>query len=195
MNIKYTVRSYTYGIHARMCTLDVPTMKSRVLVRKLSVLKRVMGRDADNLSGCVLLALCGEVDSLCQVRKCKEMEEGFGTGFIEMMIAGRKECCLREMKKVICSIDRRTVLVKYAEKAPTIAKVAEHLGWVKLWDQTLDLGGKAVLGLQMISRVMSHHGRGMHPYHLCKEETALGDVTLLEHIITTHGSPPRTAST
>ena len=78
------------------------------------------------------------------------------------------------------------VLVKCAEKAPMIAKVAEHLGWAKLWDQTLDLGGKAVLGLQMISRAMSHHGRGIQPCHLCKEETALRDVTLLEHIITAH---------
>ena len=69
-----------------------------------------------------------------------------------------------------------------------IAKAAKHLGWAKLRDQTLDLGGKAVLGLQMVSRVMSHHGRGMHLCHLYKEETALGDVTytLLEHIITTH---------
>ena len=95
-------------------------------------------------------------------------------------------CCMRKMKKVICSKDRRIVLGKCAEKTPMIAKVEEHLSWAKLWDQTLDLGGKAVLGLQMISRVMSHHGRGMHPCHLCKEETALGDVTLLEHIITTH---------
>ena len=28
----------------------------------------------------------------------------------------RKECCLMELKKVICNIDRRMVLVKYAKK-------------------------------------------------------------------------------
>ena len=93
---------------------------------------------------------------------------------------------MREMKKAICSVDRWTVLVKRAEKVLIIAKVAEHLGWEKLWNQTLDLGGKAVLRLQMLSGVMSHHGSGMHPCHLCKEETAPGDVTLLERIITPH---------
>ena len=69
--------------------LDVPTMKSGVLVRKLGFLKRVMGRDAGKLSGCVVLGLCSEVDLLCLVRECKELEESFGTGFREMMIAGR----------------------------------------------------------------------------------------------------------
>ena len=66
------------------------------------------------------------------------------------------------------------------EKAPMIAKVAKHLyiGWSKLWDQTLCLGGRAVLGLQNISRAMSHRGRGIHPCHLFKEETTLRDVTL-----------------
>ena len=34
-----------------------------------------MGKDADNLSGCVVLALCSEVDSLRLVRECKELEE------------------------------------------------------------------------------------------------------------------------
>ena len=56
-----------------------------------------------------------------------------------------------------------------------------------MWDQNLDIVGKAVIGLQMISKAMGHHGRGMHPcWYLCKEETALVDVTLLEHLITTH---------
>ena len=117
---------------AAITTLDVPTMKSRVLVRKLRFPKRVKGRDADNFSGYVVLVLCDEVDSLCLVRECKELEEIFGTSFTEMVIAGRKECCLKEMKKMACSINRRMVLVKCAEKTLIIAKVAEHLGWAKL---------------------------------------------------------------
>ena len=166
-------------------TLLVPTMKSRVLVRKLGFLKRVISRDDDSLSGSVLLGLCGEVDLLCRVRECRELLEGFGTCFTKE-VTGRNECCLREMKKVIFGIDRRMLLENCAEKAPLIAKVAEHLGWEKLWVQTLDVGGKAVLGLQMISRTMSHHGRGEHQCQLCRDVTALEDVTLLKHILATH---------
>ena len=163
---------------------DVPTMKCRVLTRKLGLLKRVMGRDSDSLSGCVVLALCNEADSLCLVRECRELEESFGTCFTKM-ITSKKECCLREMKKAIIGVDRRMLLEKCAEKAPMIAKVAELPGWAKLWDHTLDLGGKAVLGLQMISRAMSHHGRGKHPCHLCEDHTLKED-SVLEHILASH---------
>ena len=62
------------------------------------------------------------------VRECRELEEGFGTCFTKM-ITSKKECCLREMKKAIIGVDRRMLLEKCAEKAPMIAKVAEHQGW------------------------------------------------------------------
>lgn len=50
-------------------------MKCRVLVRKLGFLRRVMAGDMDSLSGSVVLALCDEVESICLVRECREMED------------------------------------------------------------------------------------------------------------------------
>ena len=47
------------------------------------------------------------------------------------------------MKKNIVGEDRRMLVEKSAEKYPMIAKMAEHLGWDKLWDHFLDLGWKA----------------------------------------------------
>ena len=58
---------------ATVIVLDVPSMKCRILVRKLRFLKRMMDRDADRLSGSVVLALCNDVDSLCLVRECREL--------------------------------------------------------------------------------------------------------------------------
>ena len=77
---------------------------------------------------------------------------------------------------------------KCGEKAPMIAKVAESPGWAKLWDHTLDLGWKAVQGLKMLSRAMSHHGKGERPCHLCESDTenSLEEETLLDHILTSH---------
>ena len=103
-------------------------MKGRVLVRKLGFLKRVMGRGTDSLSGCVVLALCNEVDSICLVRECRELEESFGTRFTEA-ITCTNLCCLREMKNAIMEVDRRRLLERCEEKAPMIAKVAECPGW------------------------------------------------------------------
>ena len=56
---------------AAIATFDVPTMKCRVLVRKIGFLWRVMGSDLDSLSGFVVLALCNKVDSICLVSKCR----------------------------------------------------------------------------------------------------------------------------
>ena len=70
---------------AAITALHVPTMKSRVLVRKLGFLKRVMSRDVYSLSGSVLLALCGEADLLCLVSECRELHGG---GFWNMFYKG-----------------------------------------------------------------------------------------------------------
>ena len=64
------------------------------------------------------------------------------------------------MKETIYQQDGQKVVDRCWEEAPVIAKVARRVGWARLWDATLDVGGKAVRGLQMLSRVMSHHGRG-----------------------------------
>ena len=75
------------------------------------ILERVMDRDADCLSGSVVLALSSDLDSLCLVRECRDLEESFGTCFTGM-ITSKEGCCLREMKKNIAAVDRRMLLEK-----------------------------------------------------------------------------------
>ena len=65
-----------------------------------------------------------------------------------------------------------------------IAEVARQVGWARLWDATLDIGGKAVRGLQMLSRVMSHHGRGSQPSPRC--DAAALQSSVLDHILEHH---------
>ena len=60
-----------------------------------------------------------------------------------------------------------------------------RIGWARLWDGALNCGGKAVRGLQMLSRAMSHHGRGSQPCQLC--DTAPLQSTVLDHILCHHG--------
>ena len=72
------------------------------------------------------------------------------------------------------------------EKAPMIAKVAESPGWTKLWDNAIDLGWKPMLGLKMLSRAMSHHGRGKRPHHMCNTATPLLEKSVSDHILIRH---------
>ena len=71
---------------AAIVVLDIPTMKCRILVKKLGFLRRVMEGDLDSLRGSVMLALCDEVESICLVRECREMEECFRTHFTKDMM-------------------------------------------------------------------------------------------------------------
>ena len=45
--------------------------------------------------------------------------------------------------------------------APLIAQVERRAGWVRLWDAALDYGVSHTRGLQLLSRVLSHHGKGI----------------------------------
>ena len=94
------------------------------------------------------------------------MEECFGT-HLTNTIFSQKVCCLREMKKAIMKVDRRMMLERCVVKAPILPRWLKLFpGWAKLWDLALDLGWKAVLGLKMVSRAMSHQGRE-HPCYIC----------------------------
>ena len=77
-------------------------------------------------------------------------------------IMSRSAVSVREMKEVIYQRDRLKLVGRCWEKAPVIAEVANQVAWARLmgWDGAPNFGGKAVRGLQMLSRAMSHHGRG-----------------------------------
>ena len=111
--------------------------------------------------------------------------EPFGTGFTADIIYN-KELSLKIVKKTLYKKDKNARLEKCRDKAPFIAAVAEDIGWSKLWDRSTDLGQKAVMGLQMLSRVMGHHGRGNHPCHLCPSMDDRLQTPLLNHILGAH---------
>ena len=92
---------------------------------------------------------------------------------------------MRKMKKMLYELDKKKRSTKCLEKAPLIVEVAERVGWSRLWDAALDLGWKTVKGLQMVSRAMSHHGRGNHPCYLC-DVAPLSEASVLEHILVNH---------
>ena len=67
-----------------------------------------MTSDSDKLSGAVLLSMSHDMDSICLVRECRELE-GFATHFTEDIISSIA-CSYKEMKKDIMSIDKRNRL-------------------------------------------------------------------------------------
>ena len=81
--------------------------------------------------------------------------------------------------------DRLKSLEKCSQKASTIADVVKLGGnWPKLWDAALHLGTRHLRGLQTLSRLMSHHGRGSKPCPLCEKDKLCS--RLLDHYLTAH---------
>ena len=65
------------------------------------------------------------------------------------------------IKKDTRKIDKDNILKRCILKAPLIAQVVTAGGsWPKLWDTALHLGSKHLQGLQNLTRLMAHHGRG-----------------------------------
>ena len=158
--------------------LEVPSMRCRVLDSKLGFLPRVGTKSPDDLCGRVVLSLSDDIDSLCLVRECRELEEEFGTDLTNGIINGNGY----DRKEVLHRKDRIRQLERCKKKAP---QIAENIGWSKLWDMASDLGWKAVTGLQMLSRAMGHHGQGNHPCHE-SDDSIMDNESVLDHILKVH---------
>ena len=65
-----------------------------------------------------------------------------------------------------------------------IARLGRMVGWGRLWDVALDLGERHVRGLQNLSRLMGHHGRGEKPCPLCEKLT--DGKSVLQHVMKDH---------
>ena len=123
---------------------------------KLIFLMKVIRNNSDSWSGCVVLALCDDIKPLCLVRECRELEEWFGLN-LPNDILRRSACLAKEMNQPVYEQDKIKSAGRCLEKTPLIAKVAEHADWAWLLDAALDLHWKAVKGLLMLNRMMSHY--------------------------------------
>ena len=77
-------------------------------------------------------------------------------------------------------------LVRCREKASVIVRVEEEVGWRRLQDELLSFKLRHMEGLQALSGLMSHHGRGSKPCPFC-EEDSLAD-SVLNHVLARLGA-------
>ena len=113
-------------------------------------------------------SLSDDVESLCLVKECCELESTFGTNFTKDLLTDSNFVSKCVIRKTIRGIDREGLVLKCSTKSPFIGGVVKRGGsWPKLWDSTLHLGSRHTIGLQNLSRLMSHHRRGQHPCPLC----------------------------
>ena len=158
-------------------------MRSRILERKLGFLQRVLCASRGSLCGRVVETWCDSITSLCLVKECRELEEMCGVMLTDRMLKGELAWS-RSLKEEIRRVDHNLLVERCAVKAPLIAEVEESVGWARLWDGTLNFGIQHTRGLQVLSRVMSHHGRGCRPCPLC--ESAPLETSVFNHVLCEH---------
>ena len=168
---------------AACVTVRLQSVKNRMLARKLRFLQRVLQAEERSASGKVCLALCDDVMSMSVVKECRELEELCGVAVTEKLVNGDIHWS-REMIEDFRQLNHSRMLRRCSERAPLIVQVEERVGWARLWDATLDLGVHHIRGLQALSRLMSHHGRGCWPCPLCAVNPVDGPI--LEHILSSH---------
>ena len=89
----------------------------------------------DGIGGEMMRALSEEIDSLCLVNECRELEEGFGKSYTDGILWGEEGVSLREMRDEIRSADRDLLLERCVGKSRLVCRsgrgggMGETLGW------------------------------------------------------------------
>ena len=123
------------------------------------------------------------------MRECVELEESYGTVFVENICKDSDDCPSgRYMKETIYNLDREALISNGESRGDTalVARIEKEIGWCKLWDLCRDHGPKSVVGLRAFLRII------VHPFHAnkCCPKCDIDelDASLLSHVIVDHST-------
>ena len=174
-----------FSTTAALVALGMESMKSRILIRKLTFLLRLLSGHSDGIAASAMHALLDDPDSICIVRECRELEAVYSLRLTDTILCDAHSVLLRDIKKEVLLADKTMLLDLCAMKAPLIAEVVRLDGsWPALWDTVRHLGSRHTIGLQHLSRMLSHHGRGSKPCPLCDDKLSGGSLTA--HVLAQH---------
>ena len=141
--------------------------------------------EAVGVGAAAMKSLCDDVESLCLVKECHELESAYGTRFTDDLFTDANCVSQRIIKRNIREMDRHILVQKCSIKSPYIAGVVNGgWSWPKLCESALHLGSRHTSGLHNLSRLMDHHGRGQCPCPLCDLKDP--QIPIIEHFLREH---------
>ena len=89
-----------------------------------------------------------------------------------------------------CACAQRGLLQgdKVSQNHHDLRKLADTVGWKKLWDHCLDQGETCVASLVNLVRILSYPQHATRSCPLCESDSELQIVSLADHIISQHTS-------
>ena len=96
--------------------LEMETIRSRLICRKLSFFKRLLGVDAKSVGAVAMSSLVDDIDSVCLVKECRELESEYETSLTNSVLADADAVSERVIK-TIRGLTRKSLL-KSATRNP-----------------------------------------------------------------------------
>ena len=176
--------SHHHSTRAVRLALDWPSMGSRILLRKLHFLQRLMSSE-DSIGHSFFNNLSSE-DSLLQlIEGCLFLETQLGLGGLSEGVQ-KSRISASELKKVILCKDREDLLSMAMEHQSTAlaAQIASHTNWLKIWDSALDYGPNGTNATQYLFKILTRPVFGPTLCPKCSMKEL--DSSYFHHYITEH---------
>ena len=176
-----------YSNTAAIVALGLHSLHSVCTIRKLRFLHRVMTNE-ESICHRAFSAMVDNVEALSLVRECRELEERYKSNFTSEILNSNEPAdrldIIRNAQKIINKKDQLLLLQKVS-KYQFVHKIAECVGWKKLWDHALDHGPSVIKGMKNLVRVITYPDHSPSKCPLC-DRADLDKPTLAEHVITNH---------
>ena len=140
--------------------LQWPSMTTRILIRKLTFLAKLLSDTKDIISGRIFTSLAVvDVYNVSIVQQCRMLESELGTHTLSACLENPPDAptTLKSAKAIILKADLNALLSSSLNhpSAKYIADVATEISWCRLWDTALDHGVQGTRRLQLLLKELS----------------------------------------
>ena len=154
-----------YSNNAVRIGLHWPSVATRILLRKLMILSKLLCSTRDSLSSRVFTSLAmNDIYEISIVQQCKMLESSLDTDILAKCLTSPENAVeiVKTNKNLILKQDFCKLIYIYISlslsnqsSARLVARVAEHTSWHRLWDMALDKGVKGTRTLQRVFKELS----------------------------------------
>ena len=170
--------------------LQWPSVSTKILIRKLTFLAKLLSNTEDTVSNRIFSSLAiMDVYNVGIVQQCQMLESELNTYTLAMCLRQPLEATstVASKKSAILEADFDTLLscVSNHHPAKFVASVAQTTSWCKLWDIALDRGVQGTRGLQTL---LLERSRRTFANYICRVcgDTLNKDSVWFEHVCQNH---------
>ena len=171
---------------ANLCPLiflQWPTMRYRILIRKLGFLHRLLNSPQSSIGAKVFHSIKDHDPGPLIVQQCKFLEEVYHINVTESILRG-EDTCLKSIKKALRTADSDYIWSKVAQQT-SLRALSRDISWLKLWDMARDRGIQGTRSLAMFLRILASPTLDNSKCPFCDSDIS-GVSTFADHITTEH---------